>query len=482
MKAAIYTRVSKRKKGGTEQVSHSTQEANARSFAERQDWEVAGLFSDTDSGYSNDPLPQRDELARRQTEFDVVVIDNKDRISRHTRDSQWILDNLPPVVARDGSMDLRFDTAAERRRYRDGLSENQYFSERLAEKINETQAVNLAEGKWQGGQRPFGYQTDDNLHLEPDSEHSEGLRLAASLLIQHRGNTRGVADALNQEGYTRPSGGEWYPQEVRRYLSKPELKGEVFWKGYPITVKEPVLDDVTWAEVQGWLAKGARPHTVTGRNYWLTGLVLCPCGGSLHGKGRRGKRRQPQYGCSRNRPGEAANCSYTYRRYWHAEPLEEEVWQSLISWLAAAEQGDANWPYFPEVDPDDQELLSLRAELDEMNERADVFHDEVVNAQADLYDPTKENATEEVVLRLKERHAEILRERDEADARYQERAKEVEAAQVRAELRKETDQLRRLTDPSERRAVLERARLRVALWDEPVEYAGHTLLWRWVKA
>lgn len=162
------------------------------------------------------------------------------------------------------------------------------------------------------------------------------MQLAATLLITHQGDTRKVADVLNANNYTRLAGGKWFPAGVRRYLSKPELKGDVTWKGYPITVKDAVLDVATWEEVQYWLEQTSRPHVETGRNYWLSDLVHCPCGGHLVGKGQRGRRKQPQYGCNGNRPGEATACSYRARRYWHAGPLEEEIWNSLVKWMEAA--------------------------------------------------------------------------------------------------------------------------------------------------
>lgn len=49
----------------------------------------------------------------------------------------------------------------------------------------------------------------------------------------------------------------------------------------------------------------------------------------------------------------------------------------------------------------------------------------------------------------------------------------------REDLVKEVDRLELITEPAERRAILERAGLRVALYDRPVRFAGKTYHWRW---
>jgi len=193
------------------------------------------------------------------------------------------------------------------------------------------------------------------------------------------------------------------------------------------------------------------------------------------GKGKRGKRNQPQYGCSRNRPGEASECSYRARRYWHADPLEEEVWESLVRWMDAARRNEANWPYFPRLVDDD---LAVSASYhDHLQERIAGLDEAISAAQADLYDPGKPDATEEAIRVLQNRRRALTGEALELE--------QVLAGSVRQREREalidEADQLAGITDPDERRRVLTRAGLRVKLWEEPFTLWEREYWWRWSK-
>lgn len=59
----------------------------------------------------------------------------------------------------------------------------------------------------------------------------------------------------------------------------------------------------------------------------------------------------------------------------------------------------------------------------------------------------------------------------------------VDSARVqhRNHLIQKADRLAGITDPDERREALEKAGLRIALWDEPFELWGHESWWRRTK-
>jgi DNA invertase Pin-like site-specific DNA recombinase len=201
-----YLRVSTPKQGASGLGLEAQQAAISR-FAEAERYQMAGTFTEVETGKGADALERRPQLAAaikaaRKAKCPIVV-SKLDRLSRDVHFISGLMRERVPFIVTE----LGADT--------DPFMLHIYAA--LAEKerrlISERTKASLAAAKARGV-KLGGSNAQSELTAREARERAEQLRpifteLAA--LSAHK-----MADELNQRGIETPKGGKWYPATVIR--------------------------------------------------------------------------------------------------------------------------------------------------------------------------------------------------------------------------------------------------------------------------
>ena len=130
-----------------------------------------------------------------------------------------------------------------------------------------------AAGRYRGGRRPFGYESD-GVTVRP----AEAAIVAdASDRVLAGESLHSVARDLNARGVVTSTGGAWKPTELRGMLLRARNAGIVEHNGHEVGPAEwePIVDSAVWRNLRRLLtAEGRRPRSLDHR--WLgSGLYLC---------------------------------------------------------------------------------------------------------------------------------------------------------------------------------------------------------------
>jgi site-specific DNA recombinase len=302
---------------------------------------------------------KRDDFERmladvRAGKIDAIVTWQADRLLRPVEDASAIVaiakQHRTIIANVGGTIDL--STAAGRKKFYDLAVAAEYESDLKSERIKLKHAELAAEGKWEGGMRPFGYDLDPypdlasgrvKYRLVPNTTEAPALAQAAKEVIAGRSHTA-IAIAWNKQGITTTKGRPMSPQKVRELLLSPKSAGLRYADGKPVKAEWPgIITPEQHQELRAILGPTRRERAGTGlptaRTYLLGGLVRCGrCGHRLTAKRAGGKRR---YWCDTRLGG----CGGLLRV---AEPLERHVvWQLLAELperlLEAARRAPEEW-------------------------------------------------------------------------------------------------------------------------------------------
>jgi site-specific DNA recombinase len=363
-RAVIYTRMSKDREGAGLGVDRQRQDC--MDLAERLGWRVIGHHSDNDlSAYSGKPRPGYrallDDLEAGRA--DAVVVWHTDRLHRRPVEIEHYIDVCDPrgvITQTVKAGPLGLATPSGRMVARMLGSAGRYEVEHMIERQQAAKLQAATSGRWKGGRRPFGYDTDGVTIRE--SEAAEVRRATDDLLAGM--SLHALARDWNARGITTSTGGVWKPTEVRKLLARPrnaglmEHRGEVVGRAeWPAIVEEPL-----WQAVRALLSDVSRRTTTGNARRWLGGgLYLCGvCGASLRattaGTGGKGRGHAAAYRCEQG--------AHVVRR---CEPLDDFVQHILIERLSRSDAAHlAGTPTTVDTAALHVERLAIKARLDEL--------------------------------------------------------------------------------------------------------------------
>lgn len=362
MIAAIYARKSTEQTRVDDDAKSVTRQVeNARAFAAERGWTVAAEHVYVDDAVSGAEIRKLrakrrflDVIRAGRPPFDVLIMQDSDRLSR--RDGAEALVELKSIAK--AGVQVWFYAKRERFTYGDFQSNvtgffkaefNAEFRRAIAAKTTEALQKKARAGHVTGG-KVFGY---DNVrvngHVERRVNETEATvvreifdRYAAGVgfrVIAHELNARRVPSPRPQRG--RPAG--WEPSTVREVLGRPLYRGVIVWNRSKkrdddgeqrqrprpesewLRVEAPqlrIVDEAVGVAVDERRADRrdrylrapggriiARSSTTTGK-YLLSGLLMCPCGGSFEAqKNPHGRRPGHVYVCSTRRRKGPAVCA-----------------------------------------------------------------------------------------------------------------------------------------------------------------------------
>lgn len=299
--SAIYARISHDKTGGGLGVDR--QEADCRALAERMGWDVVAVYVDNDiSAYSGAPRPQYRAMleAVRAGEVRGIVAWHTDRLHRRASELEEFVNlaeahHLQIQTVTAGTVDLA--TASGRMVARMLGAAAQHEVEHAKERMKRAKDQMAADGKYRGGQRPFGYEKDGTTIRESEAKV---LREATKAILAGR-TLAGVARDLNAAGSRTAPGREWTYGRLKEVLVRPRNAGllahglpgrnankERRGRSYDLEIVgqaawPAIVPDDEWRALVAMLTDPARSRQHGNDTRWLgSGIYRCGlCGAAM---------------------------------------------------------------------------------------------------------------------------------------------------------------------------------------------------------
>lgn len=296
----MYARISQDRIGAGLGVDR--QEADCRALAAQLGWDVAEVYVDNDtSAYSGKPRPGYERLLNdiEAGHVDAVLAWHADRLHRSPVELERYIDltrGAPTHTVRAGELDL--STASGRMTARIVGAVARHESEQKGERVARQKAQALAEGRWLGGRRPFGFERDGVTVRRAEAELVAAA--AADLLAGH--SSRSIARSWNAAGVSTTSGRAWDPSNLRQMLLRPRNAGLAGNKGRILgPARWPaIVERDTWEALVTLLSDPARlTHRGTSLKLLGSFLYRCECGELVRSGGTRSDG-QPRYACAAN--------------------------------------------------------------------------------------------------------------------------------------------------------------------------------------
>jgi site-specific DNA recombinase len=301
-------------------------------------WRQAARFTDNASGATTArPGLHRALSAARAGVIDVLLVYRVDRLTRSLRDLVTLLDDLDHAGVVFRSATEPFDTATPMGRMLVQMLGMfaQFERDTIIDRVIAGMERKAAAGKWKGGRRPLGYQTDTVAQaLVPDIAEAAVVRLIFDLYTRDRLGARTIATLLNDRGHRTTTGGRWSAHQILRVLANRVYLGELTFRGITATgCHPPVIEQTTFDQAQRILAARAidrAKRAASGSDYLLTGLIRCPsCGSAMLGTRAHGKTRVYRYyTCYRRTRYDTTACG---GQRIDADAIEHAVTDALIS-------------------------------------------------------------------------------------------------------------------------------------------------------
>jgi site-specific DNA recombinase len=314
IRAAVYLRQSQDRTG--EGLGIDRQREDVRRLIEAGGWTVAAEFVDNDvSALSRKPRPQFSAMMARVDagEFDVIVARHMDRLLRRLAELESVLErcqlaNVAIVTAADG-VDTSTDGGRLVARILSSVAQGELERKGARQRSATVQAAK--QGRWVGGRRAFGYESD-GVTIREDEAALIKRGYADVLAGESLGE---IARRWNAAGATTGQGCAWHRGAVKDVLTNPRNAGLRRYRAAderPAIRQNPelgitgvaewpaIVDEPTWrAAVRIQCDPGRRRAPIGGKGL-LTGVAVCGvCDGPVHrGGAAHGK---PTYRCGSGR-------------------------------------------------------------------------------------------------------------------------------------------------------------------------------------
>lgn len=224
---AIYARISRDREGAGLGVDR--QEADCRALAERLGWNVVATYVDNDvSAYSGKVRPQYRQMLDdvRAGRIQGIVAWHTDRLHRRATELEEFVTlaerfNLEVQTVTAGTVDLT--TASGRMVARMLGAAAQHEIDHARERMLRAKRQMAADGKYRGGQRPFGFEKNGVTIRESEARL---IREATTSVLAGR-SLNSIANEWNEQGVKTSQGNKWSQMHVRTMLLRPRNAGLV---------------------------------------------------------------------------------------------------------------------------------------------------------------------------------------------------------------------------------------------------------------
>ena len=324
MKAALYARVSRNDLHDRHGVD--AQLKACRKLATDAGYDVVAEFSDDDrSAFKGSKRPGYESALDLLPDVDVLVAWAPDRLTRRTRDLVDLIDRLEEndvtvSTVQGGKLDLSTPGGRMSARLAGVLAEHE--SELKGERNQLRHATIAAEGRPNGGRRPYGFEQDKITHNRAEVAV---IRECADRVLGGESLSAIVRD-LNEREIPTASGTTWRVPTLRTILLAPRTMGMRSHRGrlHP-AVWAPILLPEVRERIMATVADPNRSKPRGRPRRLLSGLAVCgKCGAPLRSRIRTTTKRV-EYVCL-SQPGVDA-CG---KLGIQGDPLEELVETTVL--------------------------------------------------------------------------------------------------------------------------------------------------------
>jgi site-specific DNA recombinase len=354
VRAGIYIRISRARR---ELLDAQRQQPPCEAFCADHGWQVVDVYTDDNRSAWKEGI-RRDDFERmlgdvRAGKIDAIVSWQMDRLLRRVEDASAVVKiakQYGTTVANVGG-ELDLSTAAGRKTFYELAVAAEHASDLTSERLRLKHAELAADGHWQGGPRPFGYDLEPypdvasgrvRYRLIVNQAEAQAIKQGVEAALEGRGST-GIAKQWTKDGIRTTTGKVIIPVKAREILVSPRIAGLRRADGKLVTANWPAI--ITREQHEELVAilgpqRRQRPGGETShRKRLLGGLAFCGrCGHRLTGKVSFDRRR---YYCDPKHGG----CGGLVRA---AEPLEAFVVRRVLDavperLLKAANRAPEHW-------------------------------------------------------------------------------------------------------------------------------------------
>ncbi|OZD82923.1 recombinase [Rhodococcus sp. 05-2256-B2] len=365
MQAIVYTRISKDRTGGGLGVER--QRADCMDLAAKLGWDVVAVHSDNDiSAYSGKRRPGYDAMLNdvRSGKAQAIVAWHPDRLHRRPLELESFIDvcethRIEIRTVHAGTMDL--STASGKMLARMLGAAARHEVEHSIERQLRAKKQAAADGKYRGGRRPFGFQSDGVTHHEVEAQ---ALREATSALLRGE-SIAGTVRAWNEQGLVTSYGEKaWTGRDLRRVVMRPRNAALIELDGQLVTANDwaPIVDPDDWATLVAMLTDPSRKSAFsTERKFLGTGIYVCgKCGQKMQTATQRGR------GVGGGERAKSYRCSGGAHMGRVADVLDAYVTEVAIARLSQPDAGLLLTPVTADVDELTVRRDGIQARLDEL--------------------------------------------------------------------------------------------------------------------
>ena len=408
----IYTRVSTFMQ--VEGYSLDAQKERLLKEAKHRELQVVEpIFSDEGaSGKNTTGRPQFQEMMKRiengnMDKVDYVLVFKLSRFGRNTADVLYNLQLMQDNGVNLLSVEEGIDSAGSVGKLIISVvaAVAEIERENIREQTMAGRRQKAREGRWNGGQAPFGYKINSETGiLEIDEEEAAIVRLIFDRYLNYEAGANGVARWLNANGYTKKvvkarETPLFTAHFIKLMLDNPTYIGKIAYgrrktekiegkrNEYHIVKQDEgtydvwdgqhpaIIDDETWRKVrekrEATAVKKEKTHSLE-HEHVLSGILKCPlCGSSMYGIPGRKKRKDGTYYensldtfyyvCNKKRLHGAKACSFPQI---NQKVLDREM-RFLFKDLWAGGEFDNSMQY----------ALNLRSNEDELKARLEALQE-----------------------------------------------------------------------------------------------------------
>jgi site-specific DNA recombinase len=367
-RAGIYVRISEDRTGAGLGVER--QEQDCRALAERLGWQVVDVYVDNDvSAFSGKARPAYARLLADLDagRTDAVLVWHTDRLHRSPVELEAFVSiaekrKVTTQTVTAGELDLSTPSGRMVARILGSVARQEV--EHKAERTRRAHLQAAQAGKWRGGARPFGFESD-GVTIR-DDEAVEVRRLTQAVID---GTSLGsLARDLNARGITSTTGKPWEFTTLRQMLLKPRNAGLSVYRGEVLGLgRWPALvPEQTWRTAVDVLKDPARLKSASNAPRWmLAGVATCgACGDTVRSGSAASNRaagtKRSIYRCRRTGVGHVART---------AEPVDQLVTEVILGRLSRPDAADLFAAGSgPDVTALEEQARGLRARLEGLAE------------------------------------------------------------------------------------------------------------------
>ena len=248
----LYIRVSTDRQA-KEGDSLEEQESELRKFCDYRGFRIHKVFIERGKSGGNTNRPEYQKLLKdiEAQKINAVVVKKLDRLSRSLLDFEQLMTRLQANNVEFISLRENFDTttAMGKAMLRVALVFAQLEREQTAERIKDVFAYRAEQGLYNGGTRPYGYDSVSS-ELIPHKQEKKIVQFIYETFIETKSSTT-TATRCNSIGFRNRSGAIWDKRQIHKILIHPVYLGKIRWNGQIFPgIHQPLISESLFNQAQ----------------------------------------------------------------------------------------------------------------------------------------------------------------------------------------------------------------------------------------